>query len=63
MYKNKQMTKKDDLLCIWYLLVVELQGTNQDEERREVPNPFWEKLCRGRLENCRTSSMDTCDLH
>ncbi len=31
-------------VVFWYLLVVELQGTNQDEERRGAPNPFWEKL-------------------
>lgn len=41
-------------LCAWYLLVVELQGTNRDEEKRGVANPFWVKLYGGvrRLESC-----------
>ena len=46
-----ELVKKEDLFCVWYLPVVELQGTNQVEERRGGPNPFWEKLCRGRLES------------
>lgn len=46
------MGKEGWSVFIWYLLVVELQGTNRDEERKGGPNPFWEKLCRGRLESC-----------
>lgn len=36
-------------IYVWYLLVVELQGTSRAEERKGRPNPFWEKLCGGRL--------------
>lgn len=32
-------------------MVGELQGTNQDEEKEKVANPFWDKLHRRTLES------------
>lgn len=44
-------SSENGLFYTWYLLDVEPLGTNQDEARREAANPFWEKLCGGRLES------------
>lgn len=46
-----ESVKIEDLFLFWYLLVGELQETNQDEERKRGANPFWEKLRRGKLES------------
>lgn len=41
---------------VWYLQVVELQGTSRGGERKGGPNPFGEKLCRGRLKESGVSA-------
>lgn len=55
-------------IYVWYLLVVELQGTSRGEERKGGPNPFWEKLCGGRLKESGVQRKawreeHACDLH